>query len=49
MGLAYRFRGSVNYHQGRNMAASRQAWRRKSWEFYIFIQKQAGEDLLSVS
>jgi hypothetical protein len=25
LGLAYRFRGSVHYHQGRNMAASRQA------------------------
>jgi hypothetical protein len=35
--LTYRFRGSVHYHQGRNMAASRQAWWRWSWEFYIFI------------
>jgi hypothetical protein len=26
MGLAYRFRGYVHYHQGGNMAASRQAW-----------------------
>jgi hypothetical protein len=25
LGLAYRFRGSVHYHQGRSMAASRQA------------------------
>jgi hypothetical protein len=23
LGLAYRFRGSVHYHQGRNVAASR--------------------------
>jgi len=30
LGLAYRFRGSVHYHQGRNMAASRQAWCRRS-------------------
>ena len=36
-GLAYRFRGSVHYHQGRNMVASRQAWYRRSREFYIFI------------
>jgi len=26
LGLAYRFRGSVHYHQGRNMSACRQAW-----------------------
>ena len=26
LGLAYRFRGSACYHQGMNMAASRQAW-----------------------
>jgi len=37
VGLAYRFRDSVHYHQGRNMAASRQAWCRQRWEFYIFI------------
>ena len=30
LGLAYRFRGSVHYHQGRNMEASRQAWCRQS-------------------
>jgi hypothetical protein len=30
LGLAYRFRGSVHYHQGRNMAASRQAWYKRS-------------------
>ena len=35
--LKNRFRGSVHYHQGGNMAASRQAWYRRSWEFYIFI------------
>jgi hypothetical protein len=30
LGLAYRFTGSVHYRQGRNMAASRQAWYRRS-------------------
>ena len=30
LGLAYRFRDSVHYHQGRNMAASRQTWCRRS-------------------
>ena len=30
LGLAYRFRGSVHYHQGGSMAASRQAWCRRS-------------------
>jgi hypothetical protein len=30
LGLAYWFKGSVHYHQGRNMAASRQAWYRRS-------------------
>jgi hypothetical protein len=29
LGMTYRFRGSVHYHQSRNMAASRQAWYRK--------------------
>jgi hypothetical protein len=28
--LAYRFRGSVHYHQGGSMAVSRLAWRRRS-------------------
>ena len=28
---------SSRCHQGGNMAASRQAWRRQNWEFYIFI------------
>jgi hypothetical protein len=37
LGLAYKFRGSVQYHQGGNMTASRQAWCRRSGEFYIFI------------
>ena len=37
MGLAYRFRASVHYHQGRIMAASRQARYRQSCKFYIFI------------
>jgi hypothetical protein len=35
------FRGSVHY-QGKNMAASRQAWHR-SWEFYIFIWRLLAE------
>lgn len=26
LGLVYRFRGSVYYHEGRNMVACRQAW-----------------------
>jgi hypothetical protein len=43
LGLAYRFRGSVHYH-GRSMAASRQAWWRRSWKFCIFIGRQTGED-----
>ena len=30
LGLAYRVRGSVHYHHGRSMAASRQAWYRRS-------------------
>jgi hypothetical protein len=37
LGLAYRLRGSVQYHQGGNMATFRQTWYRRSWEFYIFI------------
>jgi hypothetical protein len=36
-GSLYRLRGSVQDHQGGNMVASRQAWFRRSWEFYIFI------------
>ena len=43
MGLAYRFRGLVHYHQGRNMAASMQAWLRRSWEFYILFWRQRWE------
>jgi len=31
LGLAYRVRGSVHYHQGKSIAASRQAWCRRSW------------------
>jgi hypothetical protein len=42
--LAYRFRGSV-YCQGRRMAASRQAWCRRNWEFYIFIWRLASRQL----
>jgi hypothetical protein len=30
LGLAYRFRDSVQYHHGGSMAASRQAWYRLS-------------------
>jgi hypothetical protein len=37
-----RFRGS-DYHQGRSMAASRQAWCRRSWDFYIFIWRLLAE------
>jgi hypothetical protein len=44
--LAYRFRGSVHYHQGGSMAVSRQAWHRQSWEFYDFIQRLLVEDCL---
>jgi hypothetical protein len=47
LGLAYRFRGSVHYHQGGSMAASRLSWRRQSWgEFYLFIQRLLVEDWL---
>jgi hypothetical protein len=30
LGLVYRFRGSVHYHQDGSMAASRNAWCRQS-------------------
>ena len=40
LGLAYRFRGSFRYHQGRNMAMSRKAWCRRSQEFYIMFRRQ---------
>jgi hypothetical protein len=46
IGLAYRFGGSIHYHQGVSMAASRQAWYRRSWEFYVFIQRLLVEDWL---
>ena len=46
LGLAYRFRGSVCYHQGGSMATSRQAWRRQSLEFYVFIHWLLVEDWL---
>jgi hypothetical protein len=46
LGLAYRFRSSVHYHQGGSMAVSRQAWHTQSWEFYIFIQRLLVEDWL---
>jgi hypothetical protein len=39
MGLDYRFRGSVHYFQGGNMAASRLAWHWTSSEFYILFLK----------
>jgi hypothetical protein len=45
--LAYRFRGSVHYHQCGSMAVSRQAWCRQSWKFYVFIQRLLVEDWLS--
>jgi hypothetical protein len=43
LGLAYRFRGSIHYHQGGSMAASRQAWCRRSWGFIIFIWRLLAE------
>jgi len=46
VGLAYRFRGSVHYHQGRSLVASKQAWCRRSWEFYIFIWRLLWKDWL---
>jgi hypothetical protein len=44
LGLAYRFRGSVLYHRGGSMAASRQACHRQSEEFYVFIHRLLLED-----
>jgi hypothetical protein len=45
LGLAYRFRDSVHYYQGRNMVASRQTgWR--SWEFHLLFWRQLREDWL---
>ena len=38
--------GSGHYHQGGSMAVSRQAWRRQSWEIYVFIQRLLVEDWL---
>jgi len=43
LGLAHRFGGSVHHYQGESMAVSRQAWCRKSWEFYIFIRRLLAE------
>jgi len=40
LGLAYRFWGSVHYHQGGSIAASRQAWCRRSWVLHLH-QKEA--------
>jgi hypothetical protein len=37
---------SVHYHTGGSMAASRQAWYRQSWEFYISIWRLLVEDWL---
>jgi hypothetical protein len=47
LGLAYRFRGSVHYHQGGSMAVSRQAWRRRSWEFYLCLHPKAASGRLT--
>jgi hypothetical protein len=44
LGLPYRFRGSVLYHQGGSMAAS--LWSRQGWEFHIFIWSLLMEDWL---
>ena len=38
MGLAYRFRDSVHYLQGRNMAAARQASCRQSWLLHLHLK-----------
>jgi hypothetical protein len=46
LGLTCKFRGSVHYHQGRSITASRQAWCRRTWEFSIFIWRLLGEDWL---
>jgi hypothetical protein len=46
LGLPYRFRSSVHYHQGGSMAVSRLSWRRQSWEFYVFTQRWLVEDWL---
>jgi hypothetical protein len=43
LGLAYSFRGSVHYHQGKSMAVSRQALCRQSWEFYILFWRLLAE------
>jgi hypothetical protein len=47
LGLAYRLGVSVPYHQGRNIAVSRQAWCRRSWEFYIWNLKSTSRILAS--
>jgi hypothetical protein len=44
IGAGYKFRGSVHYHQGGSMAASKQAWHRQNREFYVFIQRLLVED-----
>jgi len=46
LGLAYRVRESVHYHQGRSMAVSRQAWGWRNREFCIFIRRLLVEDWL---
>jgi hypothetical protein len=46
LGLAYSFRGSVHYHPGRNTAAPRQVWCRRSWGFNTLFWRQTGEDWL---
>jgi hypothetical protein len=43
IGTGFQVRGSVHYHQGGSMAESRQAWCRRSWEFYIFIWRLLAE------
>jgi len=46
LGLAYRLRDSVHYHQGRSMATSQHPGRHGAGraEFYIFTQKNPGTD-----
>jgi len=37
LGQVYGLRVSVQYHQGRNIATSRQAWNRKRRELFTFV------------
>ena len=37
MGLAYRFRGLIRYHQSGSMATPRQAWCRQNCGFFFVV------------